>query len=100
MRNILHDYPNVKCITILRNTAATMGAESMVVIDEMILPNERAPWRATQIDMVMMSCLASIERGERQWGGSAEKAGLRVLGVWTYGRETRDSVVMGRRRVF
>jgi demethylsterigmatocystin 6-O-methyltransferase len=95
MRNSLHDYPGAKCITILRNTVAAVGAESVVVIDEMILPNERAPWRAMQIDMVMMSCLESMERGEREWGDLLEKAGLRVLGVWRYGRETVDSVIMG-----
>jgi hypothetical protein len=45
--------------------------------------------------MVMMSCLASMERSERQWGELLEKAGLRVLGVWRYDGETGDSVIMG-----
>lgn len=66
----------------------------MILIDEMILPNEEATCGATQIDMVMMSCLASMERSERQWGELFEKAGLRVLGVCRYGGKTGDGVIM------
>jgi demethylsterigmatocystin 6-O-methyltransferase len=36
MRNILHDYPDGKCVSMLRNIMAAMGPESVILIDEMI----------------------------------------------------------------
>lgn len=65
MRNILHDYLDQKCIYVLRSAIATMGPESVIWTDETMLPNEKASRRATQIDLLMMSYLASIERDER-----------------------------------
>jgi demethylsterigmatocystin 6-O-methyltransferase len=65
LRNVLHDYSDVKCVSILRNTVAAMGPESVILIDEMVVPNERASWRAMQIDITMMACLASRERSGR-----------------------------------
>ena len=70
---------------------APMGPESVILVDELILHNEKAPGRATQVDMVTMSALAG---SERQWEELSEKVGLRVLGVWSYVEETGDSVVI------
>jgi len=64
---------------------APMGPESVILVDELILHNEKAPGRATQVDMVTMSALAEE---------LSEKVGLRVLGVWSYVEETGDSVVI------
>ncbi|KAL9099171.1 MAG: hypothetical protein Q9187_009536, partial [Circinaria calcarea] len=66
MRNIMHDYPDEKCITILHNIMAAMDKDSVILIDDMILPNEKAPWRATQLDLLVMSALAAMERSEKQ----------------------------------
>jgi len=57
---------------------APMGPESVILVDELILHNEKAPGRATQVDMVTMSALAG---SERQWEELSEKVGLRVLGL-------------------
>lgn len=39
MRNIIHDYPDEKAAVILRNTAAALSPDSLILIDDMVLPN-------------------------------------------------------------
>ena len=46
--NILHDYPDFKCITLLKNTIAAMDKSSVIIIDDMTIPNTGAHWHATQ----------------------------------------------------
>ncbi|KAI8623408.1 putative sterigmatocystin 8-O-methyltransferase precursor [Xylariaceae sp. FL1651] len=53
LRNILHDWPDDKCLDILDNTKAGMTSDS-----------RGAPGRATQLDMAMITCLAAMERSE------------------------------------
>jgi demethylsterigmatocystin 6-O-methyltransferase len=94
MRKIMHDYPDEKCVAILKNITAAMGQESVILIDEIILPNKGALWRATQSDLVMMSCLAGMERSRKQWEELMEKAELRIVGVWGYVEDTGRTVIM------
>ncbi|KAL9105649.1 MAG: hypothetical protein Q9187_008674, partial [Circinaria calcarea] len=94
MRNIMHDYPDEKCIAILHNIMAAMDKDSVILIDDMILPNEKAPWRATQLDLLVMSALAAMERSEKQWYSLMEAAGLKIVKIWTYTEELRDSIIM------
>lgn len=94
MRNILHDYPDEKALALLANTIPALGKDSVLVIDEMIIPNKGAHPRATGQDMHMMASLASMERTERQWDSLLERAGLRVLEKKTYNLETGQSVLV------
>ena len=94
MRNIMHDYPDEKAIKILHNTMAAMDKDSVILIDEMILPNEKAPWRATQLDILVMASLAAVERSEKQWYALLDAAGLKIVKIWTYTEELRDSIIV------
>ncbi|KAJ4393747.1 hypothetical protein N0V93_002962 [Gnomoniopsis smithogilvyi] len=94
MRNILHDYPDEKALTLLANTIPALSKDSVLVIDEMIIPNKRAHPRATGQDLMMMASLASMERTERQWDSLLERAGLKVLEKKTYNSETGQSVLV------
>ena len=64
MRNILHDYPDDKCIISLQHLSAAMDRNSVILIDEMTLPNKGVNWHQAQLDMAMMSALASVERSK------------------------------------
>ena len=94
MRNILHDYPDGKATTIIHNTVQAMSTDSLFIIDEMIIPNTGVHRRATDLDMIMMTSLASTERTERQWDVLLEKAGLKILKKSTYDSATGDSVIV------
>ncbi|RYP58913.1 hypothetical protein DL770_010329 [Monosporascus sp. CRB-9-2] len=94
LRNILHDFPNHKCVEILQNIKVGMTEESVVLIDEMVLPECGAPWRATQLDMSMLTCLAATERSEADWRVVIDEAGFKIVKIWTYTQKLRDSVIV------
>ncbi|KAH9900476.1 S-adenosyl-L-methionine-dependent methyltransferase [Xylariomycetidae sp. FL2044] len=96
MRNVLEDYPDDRALAILRNTVSAMspGGRSVLVIDEMIVPNVGASARSTVQDMTMMTSLASAERTERQWNALLGRAGLKVLKRAAYNADTGESVIV------
>ena len=94
LRNIMHDYPEEKCVLILQQIVKAMDADSVILIDDMIIPRQDASWRATQIDLTMMASLAGVERTEKQWHVLLEKAGLKVRQICTYTPGLRDSIIV------
>lgn len=94
----MHDWPDDKCIKILQNTMSAMTAESVILIDEMIIPETNAHWRATQQDITMMACLAAQERTKKQWDELLEAAGLSILDIYTYTAELQDSIIVAAPR--
>lgn len=94
MRNILHDYPDEKCLIILKHLKDAMGPHSAILIDEMVIPETGAHWHATQIDMVMMTVLASTERSQEQWHALLASAGLTAKNIVKYTVSLEDSVIV------
>ena len=47
LRNVMHDYPDYKCAIILRQIMDVMDKDSVILIDEMVLPNKGAHWHQT-----------------------------------------------------
>lgn len=83
-RMIFHDWPDEKALIILKHTIDALGPDSTILIDEMVLPNSGVHWHVTQVDMTMMTTLASQERTTEQWHTLLDKAGLRILKIHTY----------------
>lgn len=71
-----------------------MTSESVILIDEMVLPNSRANWRATQLDMAMLTCLAARERTSKQWYALVDMAGLKIEKIYQYTEEIQDSILV------
>jgi hypothetical protein len=94
MRNILHNWPDHKCIEILTNLASALAHDSVVLIDEMVLREREAPARSAQLDLAMMTCLAAMERTEAQWRSLLDAAGFQVCKIWKYTDECDDSVIV------
>lgn len=84
LRNILHDYPDEKCRAILRNLIDAMGKESLILIDDIVLPDSNVPWQVMQLDLTMMVGLASMERTNEQWYHLLDSVGLKILKIDTY----------------
>ena len=74
----MHDYPDDKYIVILRQTMKAMDKESVILVDDMILPAQGAHWYATQLDLTMMACQGAMERTEKQWYSLMDSAGLEI----------------------
>ena len=84
MRNILHDYSDQKCLVILKHLIAAMNIDSVILIDDMILPNQGINWHQGQMDMAMMCGLASVERSRGQWEHLLDSAALKIEKTFVY----------------
>ncbi|MCJ1329290.1 hypothetical protein MMC10_005969 [Thelotrema lepadinum] len=93
-RNIFHDYPDEKCRIIVENTVEAMAKDSLILIDDMVVPDSGVHWQATNLDMQMLCSLAAIERTRSQWYELLESAGLTILKIHTYTISLQDSVIV------
>ncbi|KAL9084473.1 MAG: hypothetical protein Q9165_008046 [Trypethelium subeluteriae] len=78
IRNILHEHNDEDCVHLLRTIIPALGPGSIILIDEMIMPELGAHWRAAQMDMMLMATMASKERTARQWYALLDAAGLKI----------------------
>jgi demethylsterigmatocystin 6-O-methyltransferase len=70
-----------------------LADDSLILIDDMVLPNKGAHWHTTQIDLLMMATLASRERTEEHWHKLLGSVGLKISNVYTYTDPLRDSII-------
>lgn len=70
-----------------------MGKDSVLLIDEMVLPDTDVDWQATSIDLTMMCACGSRERTEKQWKALLDSVGLKVLKKLTYKPSVYESVM-------
>lgn len=94
LRNILHDWSDQKCIEILANVRPAMAAnQSILLVDELVLPEKQAPLRESQLDIEMFTHLSGAERTEKEWRTLLADAGFEVKRVRRYGDDRHDSVI-------
>lgn len=93
MRMIFHDYPDDKAIALLNLTAEAMSKDSVLIIDEIVVPNKGAHAHATQFDLTMLASLSSIERTDKQWNSLFEDAEFNILEKKAYA-PTGESIIV------
>ncbi|PCD28485.1 hypothetical protein FGRA07_03624 [Fusarium graminearum] len=93
-RNVLHGLTDSASIAALKNVAAAMGTESLLVIDDLIIPDEGACTQACQLDFVMMASIAGKKRTRDQWYKLLEAAGFEILQILTYSWPLQDSLII------
>jgi hypothetical protein len=93
LRAVLHNQspPNVR--RVLDNIKAAMTSESVLLIDELVLPESGVSYVASSIDMAMLSAFASTERTEAQWREMFVEAGLELTRTYTYYPTGYESVM-------
>lgn len=94
MRNIMHDFPDHKCVEILRNLRSAMTSESIIMLDDMVLPDAGQTYIQCQLDLTMMAALAGMERSRKQWEGLIESADLKIRDVYQYTEDKRDAIIV------
>ena len=83
LRNILHDWNDTHCQTILQHIRAAMDPSySKVLINQWIIPTQGATSFMTHQDLNMMATVGAMERTEGQTREVLEGAGLRILHIW------------------
>ena len=93
LRGVLHNYPDDKVRLILRNTMAAMGPQSVILIDEMVLPETNVPWLVASIDLSMMCACGSRERTRTQWQELLDSIGLKISKISFYKPSHFESVM-------
>lgn len=71
---------------------------SKLLINENVIPDIEADWQLAALDLMMMTMVSSGERKEQQWRQLLEKAGLRILKIWSYENEVESLIECVRRR--
>ncbi|KAF2757846.1 S-adenosyl-L-methionine-dependent methyltransferase [Pseudovirgaria hyperparasitica] len=86
LRSVLVDWPDAQVLQVLRHVRDAMGPESVVLVNEYLMPEEEEGERVgnavAAIDLIQMSLFGGLVRTERQWGDVVRRAGLRVKKVW------------------
>jgi demethylsterigmatocystin 6-O-methyltransferase len=75
-----------------------MTDNSVILIDEMVLPEKGSPWRATALDMHMLACLAAIERAESDWSRVIDDSGLKLVKKVQYTVQCNDCILVLQRK--
>ena len=92
-RQVMHDWPDDKCIEILKNTAGSMKpGYSKIIINDMVVADVGAGVVPTQLDLLMMSMVAAKERTESDWRQLIKAANLKLLKIWTL-EEGTESII-------
>lgn len=69
-----------------------MGPHSVILIDDIVIPNSGAHSRTTEMDFIMMTTLAAMERTNKQWDDLLAAAGLELVKRVTYLDDTAESI--------
>jgi demethylsterigmatocystin 6-O-methyltransferase len=93
LRHIMHDWPDEDCVRILQNIIPAMGPESLILIDEVVLPGTKLPWQISGMVMSMMACFGGIERSTEDWESLLDRAGLKLAHVVRYDEVKFHSIV-------
>ncbi|KAN0102242.1 S-adenosyl-L-methionine-dependent methyltransferase [Hyaloscypha variabilis] len=84
MHIILHDWPDNKVRDIFRQIIPAMRpGYSKLLLNEIVLPDQKCPADFAAADINMMSVLAGMERSRSQWIELVESVGLKVVAVHT-----------------
>lgn len=92
-RNVLHDWEDDQCVKVLKQLLPALSADSMILLDGLVLPNEGAHWMAAGYDIQMFMMHGATERTLDQWQSLVEQAGLRILDVKWYNRIGANAIM-------
>lgn len=73
-----------------------MDKESLLLIEDWVLPDIKASWRSASMDIMMMMMPGGIERTQSMWERLLEAAGLELVKVW--GTAETERVIETRRK--
>jgi demethylsterigmatocystin 6-O-methyltransferase len=94
MRNVLHDWPDVKCQEILRNIGTAMTPGSQIWIDEVVVPDRKATQAHVEWDWTMLVAVAGMERSTTQWRTLVEQSGFAVVEFYPVDVERGAAVII------
>ncbi|KAL1882842.1 hypothetical protein Daus18300_000480 [Diaporthe australafricana] len=94
LRMIFHDWPDHKAVEILRHLRDAMTESSYLLIDDTVLSEKQAPWKAAFLDMTMMCQLAAQERTKAEWEKLTAESGFKILKIVEYAPDAQESLII------
>jgi hypothetical protein len=76
LRTVLHDWPDKQAATIVKNIKDVMADDSILLINENMLPEQGVPLYPAELDLAMMTCFSSLDRTEKQFVALMESEGF------------------------
>jgi hypothetical protein len=93
LRAILHNWDDDKAVKILANIVPAMSADSLVLIDEVVVPDMGAHVWPAGLDLQMFALFGAFERTTSQWDSLLKRAGLRPVAVKKYAPVMGTSII-------
>lgn len=82
LRTVLHDWPDEQARQILSRVREAMVPESLLLINETLLPESNIALSSAQADLTMMVSFASLERTQAHFERLLNEAGFDLVKVW------------------
>lgn len=79
MSRVLHDWPDDRALTILRNCRAVIPPAGVLLLKEIILPTGRIPPSVAGLDLMMMAMNGGRERTRAEWERLLGAAGFSLV---------------------
>ncbi|KAH8703677.1 S-adenosyl-L-methionine-dependent methyltransferase [Talaromyces proteolyticus] len=90
---VLRNWSDEKAKTILRQIKSAMTPRSVLLINDMILPETQIPPFATALDLVMLGACGSLERTGEQWKDLLKEVGLEIKEAIVYDHELFHGII-------
>jgi len=70
-----------------------MATDSIILLDEWILPDTKANVDAVSMDLTMLTAFAGGERTEKQWRSIIDEIGLELVKIYVYNAVSHECVM-------
>ncbi|HVV54110.1 MAG TPA: methyltransferase [Mucilaginibacter sp.] len=81
MKMVLHDWTDEQSVSILKNCAKAMNADSKLLVIESVIPEGNAPHPGKLLDINMMAMTGGKERTEKEFRILLSQAGLELTRI-------------------
>lgn len=82
LRTVLHDWPDKQALRILARVRETMVPGSLLLINEVLVPETNRSLSSVVADLTMMTSYAALERTQAQFESLLDNAGFELVNIW------------------
>lgn len=82
---------------ILGHVRDAMEKDSLVLIDELVLPDRGAHRYETQLDLAMLAMLNAEARTQTHWKQLLSETGFEVKDIVFYEEEAREAIIIAKK---
>lgn len=80
--------------TILSQISQSMAVDSVLILDEVVMPQVGVSWKQASMDLAMMTMLAAKERTKAEFNALLASANLQIREIRTYDEDYGDSLII------